>query len=74
MSTVKIFLDRNESMDEAQEALIKALSAPGEGTLHSEDFQQAAARDVCAKMIIEHELMWQKMQAQIARILDEELS
>lgn len=73
MARVKILLDKGETIDEAQESLIKAFQSHAAGEAHREDFQDPAARDVFNFMINKHNEMWQEILDEIAIELDKEV-
>lgn len=74
MATVKVFLEPHETEDDARDLLVKALTHHEGGGEHKETFQQPAARDVFAKMMIEHGKMWQKILKEISVIIEDEVS
>lgn len=72
MARIAIYLDKDETEEEAQEALLKALQHHAAGKEHREAFHDPAARDVFNKLINEHKKMWNKMLKDIQKVLDEE--
>lgn len=74
MATVKILLDEHETIEEAQESLLKALVHHDAGEEHKAAFHQPAARDVFETMIKEHDAMWDRILKEINGVLEEEVS
>lgn len=72
MAVVKIFLEGNETEEEAKEMLLKALTSQESGELHQETFRQPAVRDVYEQMDAAHQNMWSKMLEEISQVLDSE--
>lgn len=68
---VKIELDRNQTHEEAEESLYKALSSQRDGKSHSEDRFPDPAMEHQAKIMIElYSLFLQKMNAEIIAELE----
>jgi hypothetical protein len=72
MATIKIILDPHETEEEAQELLLKALTANDNGDAHVEAFHQPAAREVFEQMERKHDEMWREMMEEIFLVLEEE--
>lgn len=69
MATVKIFLSKNESMSDAEEALSKALQLHSSGDIHVEEsFDDPAMIHVSERMENIHEVIYKEM---ISEIIDE---
>lgn len=73
MARVTIHLEKNETEEDVQELLIKALQHHSAGKEHTSAFHDPAARDVCNKMINEYERMWKAMEKEINEVLDQEV-
>ncbi len=74
MGRVKIYLGKNETAEQAEELLHKALSSQRNGDAHSDDFQDPVVRDVVDIAADAHEKMYQEMLREIADELDKEYS
>jgi len=72
MARVKIILDKNETMHEAEETLFKALNMQRTGDVHKGDFVDPAMTDVALRMKGAHEIMYKEMLEEIEAVLDEE--
>lgn len=73
MATVKIYLNKNETEEDAREVLLKALSMNETGDAHVEAFHQPAAREVFEHMERKHDIMWREMMEEIFLVLEEEV-
>lgn len=72
MAQVKIILGKNETMQEAEETLYKALDMHRNGDAHKEDFSDPAMRDVVQRMQSAHDKMYKEMMQEIEEVLDQE--
>jgi hypothetical protein len=50
MSRIKIFLDKDQTPEQAKEDLKKAIEASSPEAVHTEKFHDSAAEDILAKM------------------------
>ena len=71
-TNIKIILSKNETIEEAEEKLFKALNAQRSGEIHTEDFHDPAMRSVVQKMINLHSQMINKAIKDIEKELDGE--
>ena len=69
---VKVLLEGNETPEEGDEELYKALQGQRDGSTHSEDFSDPAMRDTTARIIQIHNNTFERMLSEILEILDEE--
>lgn len=74
MAVVKILLEDNETPEEAEEMLLKALTHHSAGGEHKEDFTQPAARDVVHTLLNEHSKMWNNILKEIFEVIDEDMA
>lgn len=73
MSTrVKIIPGNNETIEQAEENLYKALNAQRTGELHTEKFLDPAMVDLVERMQTAHENMYAEMMQEIMDELDKE--
>ena len=70
---VDITLDQDETIEEAEDNLFKALSHQRQGDTHKEDFHQPSARAVCKKLISAHAKTMKAIYQEIEEALDEEV-
>jgi len=68
---VKIELEPNENIDEANELLVKAITQHAEGASHSSDFADPAARDLVSRLNEKFEKMMRAMLRDINKVIDE---
>lgn len=75
MATVKIFLEPGETLQEAQESLVKAFAAQENGEIHSEEtFHQPAALHVYELLKYKHAEIWENILREINKVIDEEVT
>lgn len=75
MSTVKIFLDPNETTDQAEANLYKALGFHVTGEAHAADqFSDPATNQVASVAKTAHEKMYEEMLVEIFAVLDEDFT
>ena len=72
MTKIKILLDKNETPEEAEEILYKALNAQRNGDIHTEDFSDPAMVDVVSVMEKFHKYIYVDMMREIQEVLDRE--
>lgn len=73
MAKVKIFLESGETVQDAEEALLKAMDHHNSGEVHSSHkFQDPAMVDVTEKMERLHQKIYQEMLAEIFDALDQD--
>ncbi len=72
MTKIKILLDKNETPEEAEEILYKALNAQRNGDIHTEDFSDPAMVDVVSVMEKFHKDIYVDMMREIQEVLDRE--
>lgn len=72
MARVKIILGKDETMQEAEESLFKALNSHRNGEVHKEDFSDPAMRDVVARMQSAHDEIYAELMREIEEVLDQE--
>jgi hypothetical protein len=71
MAKVKIFLDENETLEDAEDTLRKALDLHVSGDIHDgESFSDPAMIDTAVILERLHEDMYKKMIAEILQTLD----
>lgn len=68
----KIILEKNETRDEAEEVLLKALESHRTGSSHSEEFPDKTMEHVANKLKNKHQSMFREMLREIDQLLDEE--
>ena len=68
----KIILEKNESRDEAEELLIKALESHRTGSSHTEEFPDKAMEHIADILKGKHKDMFNEMLEDIFKLLDEE--
>ena len=69
---LKVFLEDEETMHDADEALYKAVTHHSSGDAHTESFQDPAMEDFANNMICDHEKMVKDMMREISDLLDQE--
>lgn len=75
MPKVKIQLNKHETIEEADEALLKALLHHVNGDVHlKESFDDPAMVDISQRMADMHEKVYKEMLQEIIEALDEGLS
>ena len=67
---VKVFLDKNESRNHADDLLLKALQSHQNGDVHGEDFSDPAVKDVADRMSSTYEKILNAMLQDILNVLD----
>lgn len=73
MAKVKIFLDKEESLRDAEDQIFKALNHHASGDVHSQDsFEDPAMVSVSNKMEQEYKRIAQDMMREISEALDED--
>ncbi len=72
MPNVKIELIKGETVDEADELVFKAFSSQRDGSLHNGTFHDAAMQHLSEKLILMHELQFQRMLLEIFEALEQE--
>lgn len=73
MSKVKILLDKGETVEEAEQDLIKSLSFQSSGDVHDEEqFNDPAMNEISDKILAMHEAQYQKMLQEIFETLNED--
>lgn len=71
MSKVKIFLDENETLEEAELDLLKALNSKNSVNNHS-SFEDPAMNDVADRLVKDHEKMFEAMLKEIFQVLEQD--
>lgn len=74
MAKVKIILDSGETIQEAEDSLIKAITSQDRGEAHTESFDDPAMQSVVNKMEEIHKKIYQEMLADINEALDKDYS
>lgn len=74
MAKVKILLDKNETIEDIEESLFKALDFHRQGGVHTEEFADPAMSDLNDQLVVEHEKMLAAMLEEIFNELDKEYS
>lgn len=75
MAKIKIFLEDNETIEEAQDNLYKALDSKVSGESHASDlFDDPAAQDLANKLENLHKEMYDKLLLDVFEALDQEYS
>lgn len=73
MAKVKIFLEDGETLRDAEDSLVKAISHHSSGDVHSnQTFQDPAMEAIADKMISIHSKIYQEMLQEIFEVLDQE--
>ncbi len=73
MAKVKIFLDKDETMQEAEESLFKALNHHSSGDVHEEEsFADPAMTDLFNKLQQLHKTIYAEMLMDINDVLDQD--
>lgn len=73
MAKVKIFLEENETVQDAEDSLFKALNHHNSGDVHaSHTFQDPAMVAVADRMEDIHKKIYQDMMTEIFEVLDKE--
>lgn len=73
MAQVKIYLEKEETLEGAEEDLLKALQHHRTGVEHRETFHQPAARDVFRKLLKAHEKALKAIFKEVEEVIDEEI-
>jgi hypothetical protein len=73
MAKIKIYLEDDETIEQAEDLLFKAMQHHRAGAEHKQAFHQPSARDVFNKLIKEHEKTWSEIQKEINKIIDEDV-
>ena len=73
MTKVQITLNGFSTPQEADEALIKALTDESEGRSHKEQFSDPAAADVFKKISIKHSKMFDKMLKDVIKVIEKDV-
>lgn len=74
MAKVKIFLEEDETLQEAEDSLFKALNHHNSGDVHGESFQDPAMVSVANKLEDLHSKMYHSMLQDIFEALDQDFS
>lgn len=74
MAKVKIILDSGESIQEAEDSLVKAITSHDRGEAHTDGFEDPAMQSVVNRMEEIHKKLYQEMLAEINEALDKEYS
>jgi hypothetical protein len=72
MAKIKIILEKGETEREAEDSLLKAITAHNSGEIHIEGFEDPAMNDVVNKMEEVHNKIYQEMLDEISEALDTE--
>ncbi len=73
MPKIKVLLEKGETVFEAENLLLKALSSHTTGELHEEDrFEDPAMQDLVIRLEEEHSKMFKDMLSEIQEALDSE--
>jgi hypothetical protein len=73
MAKVKIFLDENETIQDAEESIFKALNHHSSGDVHSHhQFQDPGMQSIADRMEDIHSKIYQDMMNEIFEELDKE--
>lgn len=73
MAKVKIYLDSDETQEEAEDSLFKAMNLHNSGDIHSShSFQDPAMVSVAEKMEREHKKIYADMLQEIFEVLDQD--
>ncbi len=74
MAKVKIYLAPGETMQQAEDTLLKAMEFHNTGEVHGEEFPDPAMQATIHKMEEAHRKMYADMLREISEALDEEYS
>lgn len=74
MSKVKIILDSGESIQEAEDSLVKAITSQDQGQSHTDGFEDPAMQSTVNRMEEAHKKIYQEMMQEIFEALDKEYS
>lgn len=73
MGKVKIFVDRNETVEDVEDSLLKAMNHHASGDVHDDDdFPDPAMVDVKDRMIIAHDVMYKNLLREVFEALEED--
>jgi len=72
MAKVKILLEPGESQEQAQDALVKALTAHENGDVHGDTFMDPVMEAAADGMKKKYQEMNREMMAEIEEVLDRE--
>lgn len=74
MAKVKIILDSGETIQEAEDSLVKAIISQDQGQAHTEGFEDPAMQSTVNRMEEVHKKIYQEMLTEIFEELDKEYS
>lgn len=74
MAKVKIILDSGESVQEAEDSLVKAITSHDRGEAHTDSFDDPAMHATVNRMEETHKKIYQEMMQEIFEALDKEYS
>ncbi len=74
MANVKIMLGKDETVEEAKDALFKALNTQRNGDSHTENFSDPAMRNTISRMQEAYRKIYNEMVQEIFEELDREYS
>lgn len=69
---VKIVLAKNQSIEDAEEELLKALNFKRSGEIHGDEFSDEVMEEAAQEMIKAHEDILKQTLDEINQVLDEE--
>lgn len=72
MPNVKIFLDKDETPEQAEDLLFKAMEAQRNGEIHQDEFSDPAMRDLLDRMQKLYKDNYEEVIQEIMKALDEE--
>lgn len=73
MANVKIFLNKGETLEEAEDLLFKSLNLHNSGEVHDEQtFDDPAMDHVCIRLQQEHKRIYQDLLNEIFMVLDQD--
>lgn len=73
MGKVKIFVDRNETVEGVEDSLLKAMEHHASGDVHeNDDFPDPAMVDVKDRMMIAHEIIYRNILKEVFEALEED--
>lgn len=74
MARVKIFLEDDETIEEAEESLLKALSSQSNGDAHANDvFEDPAMVEASKFMEKKFEKLWDSLLKDVEKLIDKEI-
>lgn len=75
MAKVKIFVGKNETVEDVEDSLVKAFNFHASGDVHDADsFEDPAMNDLALKLQNMHQAMYEEAIKEICEVLDQDYS